>query len=315
MRLPAERLSILRQREKDRDDDAGKAKRRFPKWLRAPLPGGERYTQIKANLRDRNLHTVCEEAQCPNIGECWNEGTATLMLMGDTCTRTCRFCAVKNAKRPPPLDPGEPEKSAVQVELMGLDYVVMTSVNRDDLPDGGAGHFAATIRAVRARNPNTLVEVLTPDFEGRAEDVHTVVDAAPHVFAHNVECVEALTKQIRDYRASWKQSLDVLQIAKRHRPDVVTKTSIMLGIGETAEQVDAALVALREHDVDAVTLGQYLRPSPWHHEVVRFVEPDEFTHWQTRAEELGFAYCASGPLVRSSYRAGEFYLRRLVADR
>jgi lipoyl synthase len=315
VRVPAERLKILRGREQVRDAEAGRGKRRLPPWLRAPLPGGERYAQIKANLRDRGLHTVCEEAQCPNVGECWNEGTATLMLMGDTCTRTCRFCAVKNARQPPPLDPDEPSKSAEQVALMALNYVVLTSVNRDDLDDGGAGHFAASIKAIRARNPDTLVEVLTPDFQGQHRDVHTVVDAAPHVFAHNVETVEALQAEVRDKRASWAQSLDVLQAAKARNPEIVTKTSIMLGLNETEAQVDAALVSLRANGVDAVTLGQYLRPSPWHHEVVRFAEPAEFTHWQQRAMELGFAYCASGPMVRSSYRAGEHYLAALVNRR
>ena len=315
MRVPAERLKILRNRQKAQDAAVEKPARRFPPWLRAPLPGGERYKQSKHNLRDRRLHTVCEEAQCPNIGECWNEGTATLMLMGDTCTRTCRFCAVKSARRPPPLDPDEPAKSAEQVALMGLDYVVLTSVNRDDLDDGGAGHFAASIRAIRARNPDTLVEVLTPDFEGKTADVWTVVDALPHVFAHNVETVQALQTTVRDYRASWQQSLQVLKDAKARRPQVLTKTSIMLGLGETADQVDEALVALRAHDVDAVTLGQYLRPSAWHHEVVRFVTPEEFSHWEQRAAELGFAYCASGPMVRSSYRAGEHYLKGLVSRR
>lgn len=312
MRVPAERLRILRARQQVSNAPSAQARRRLPAWLRAPLPGGERYAQIKANLRDRGLHTVCEEAQCPNIGECWNEGTATLMLMGDTCTRTCRFCAVKTARRPPPLDPSEPAQSAEQVALMGLDYVVLTSVNRDELDDGGAGHFAASIHAIASRCPNTLIEVLTPDFQGALPDVETVLDAGPHVFAHNVETVEALQRTVRDHRASWAQSLAVLRHAKAHRPDVVTKTSIMLGLGETEPQIEAALVTLRENDVDAVTLGQYLRPSPWHHEVKRFVTPEEFAHWQERAETLGFAYCASGPLVRSSYRAGEHYLSALV---
>ncbi len=312
MRVPTERLKILCGRQKDVEAASGRQARRFPSWLRAPLPGGERYTQIKQNLRDRELHTVCEEAQCPNIGECWQEGTATLMLMGDTCTRTCRFCAVKTARRPPPPDPDEPGNSAEQVALMGLNYVVLTSVNRDDLVDGGAGHFAASITAIARRNPDTLIEVLTPDFQGKMTDVHTVLDAGPHVFAHNVETVEALQDAVRDKRASWRQSLAVLAGAKAHRSRVVTKSSIMLGLHETSEQVDAALLALHDHGVDAVTLGQYLRPSPWHHEVVRFVEPDEFAHWRARAEQLGFAYCASGPLVRSSYRAGEHYLAALA---
>lgn len=306
MRLPPERLALMRARE----TDAGRP--RLPGWLRARLPGGEGYARIKHSLRDRKLATVCEEAQCPNIGECWNEGTATLMLMGEVCTRTCRFCAVRFDRTPPPLDPDEPAKAAEQVARMGLNYVVMTSVNRDDLADGGAAHFAAVIRAVRAANPQTLVEVLTPDFEGVPADIETVVDALPHVFAHNVETVRALQDRVRDRRASWERSLEVLRHARRHRPEVVTKSSIMLGLGETDAQVDEALLDLRKADVDAVTLGQYLRPSPWHHEVKRFVAPEEFDRWQARCEALGFRYAACGPLVRSSYRAGEFYLRGLV---
>lgn len=314
MRVPADRLKILRNRENDAADLKKTPSRRFPPWLRAPLPGGARYAAIKKNLRDKGLHTVCEEAQCPNIGECWNEGTATLMLMGDTCTRACRFCAVKTAKHPPPLDADEPHKAAVQVQVMALDYVVLTSVNRDDMADGGAEHFAASIRAIRELNPDTLVEVLTPDFQGNEAAIRTVVEAQPHVFAHNIETVEALQGSVRDKRASWQQSLDVLAYAKQVAPKILTKSSIMLGLHETEEHVDAALVALRAHGVDAVTLGQYLRPSPWHHEVIRFVEPAEFERWDVRARALGFRYCASGPMVRSSYRAGEHYLAALVAD-
>jgi lipoic acid synthetase len=310
MRISVEKTALLRERDKV----AGKTRSPLPAWLRAPLPGGEGYSGIKTRLRDQKLHTVCEEAQCPNIGECWNAGTATLMLMGDTCTRTCRFCAIKSNPKPADLDPDEPTKVAEQVALMQLHYVVMTSVNRDDLPDGGAAHFAATITAVRARNPETLVEVLTPDFQGVAADVATVVAAQPHVFAHNVETVAELSSLIRDRRANFPQSLKVLQDAKRAAPHTVTKTSIMLGLGETAEQLESAMAALRAHDVDVVTFGQYLRPSPWHQEVVRFVPPEEFQHWHDRAMALGFRYCASGPMVRSSYRAGEFYLRALVDE-
>ena len=311
MRISIEKTSLLRQREALR----GLQRRRLPEWLRAPLPGGERYADIKHRLRARKLHTVCEEAQCPNIGECWNEGTATLMLMGEACTRACRFCAVKHDAGPPPLDPQEPAKSADQVRLMDLDYVVLTSVNRDDLPDGGARHFADTIRAIKAASPHTLVEVLTPDFQGRAVDVATVVDGGPDVFAHNIETVERLSPSVRDRRATYAQSLAVLQMAKRHRPSVVTKSSIMLGLSETDAEIEQALQDLRAHDVDAVTLGQYLRPSPWHLEVVEFVPPEVFSHWHDRALALGFAYCASGPLVRSSYRAGEHFLKRIVAER
>lgn len=308
MRISIDQTALLRQRQSDQ----GKIRPRLPEWLRAPLPGGPRYGEIKTRLRDRGLHTVCEEAQCPNIGQCWNEGTATLMLLGDTCTRTCRFCAVKSNPRPAPLDPDEPAKAAEQVALMGLDYVVLTSVNRDDLPDGGAGQFAATVRAIKWRTPDTLVEVLTPDFQGDLQAVRCVLDAGPDVFAHNVETVAALSPRIRDRRASFGQSCQVLAAAKRHRPQVVTKSSLMLGLGETDDQVWEALRQLRAHNVDAVTLGQYLRPSPWHAEVVRFAEPEEFAAWQRAAAELGFRYCASGPLVRSSYRAGEHYLRGLV---
>ncbi len=308
MRISPEKTSLLRER--DRQD--GKPVRRLPPWLKAPLPGGERYAAIKNRLEDKSLHTVCQEAQCPNIGECWNQGTATLMLMGDSCTRTCRFCAVKNAPTPPPLDADEPRKAGEQVALMALDYVVMTSVNRDDLPDGGASHFAAAITEVKRQSPHTLVEVLTPDFQGKEPDIATVVDAGPDVFAHNVETVAELQRLVRDRRANYAQSLAVLQFAKRRRPKTVTKSSIMLGLGETDDQVRQTLLDLRAHGVDAVTLGQYLRPSPWHQEVVQFVEPEAFTRWEAYALEIGFSYCASGALVRSSYRAGEFYLRGLV---
>ncbi|MEY3014972.1 MAG: hypothetical protein RIT45_3707 [Pseudomonadota bacterium] len=311
MRLPAERLSLLRERRAEREG----GRKPLPPWMRAQLPGGERYATIKRNLRERGLFTVCEEAQCPNIGECWNEGTATLMLMGEVCTRTCRFCAVKHERRPPPLDVDEPSKAAEQVALMGLDYVVMTSVNRDDLPDGGAAHLRACVEQVRARNPQTLVEVLMPDFEGRAEDVATVVAGAPHVFAHNIETVERLTPRLRDRRASFAQSLAVLSAAKQASDRVLTKSSIMIGVGETDDEVVEAMRALRTVDCDALTLGQYLRPSPWHHEVVRFATPEEFARWEQVGRELGFRYVASGPMVRSSYRAGEFYLRALAEER
>ncbi|MCO4761240.1 MAG: lipoyl synthase [Myxococcales bacterium] len=312
MRLPPERLSILRERAKAKDQPP---RPRLPSWLKATLPGGKRYSTIKSNLRERKLVTVCEEAACPNIGECWNEGTATLMLMGEACTRACRFCNVKNAPRPPALDADEPKLAAEQVALMGLDYVVMTSVNRDDIADGGAAHFAEAITRVRARNPDTLVEVLTPDFQGVQRDIETVVDAAPHVFAHNIETVASLSRSVRDKRATYQQSLDVLQVAKRRAPERLTKSSIMLGLGEEAAEVEQALRDLRAHDVDVVTLGQYLRPSPWHHEVKSFVPPEVFAQWKTLAESMGFKYVASGPMVRSSYRAGEFYLRALVENK
>ncbi len=311
MRLDLERASLMRARRRE----AGEPRQPLPPWLRAELPGGERYREIKRNLRERGLFTVCEEAQCPNIGECWREGTATLMLMGEVCTRACRFCAVKFDRAPPPLDGEEPQKAAEQVAVMGLDYVVMTSVNRDDLADGGASHLRACVEAVRARNPTTLVEVLMPDFEGRAADVATVVAGGPHVYAHNVETVERLTPRVRDRRASFTQSLQSLADARAASPQVVTKSSIMIGLGETDAEVRETLRALRSVDCDAVTLGQYLRPSPWHHEVVRFAEPAEFDGWADEARALGFRFVASGPLVRSSYKAGELYLRGIVKDR
>lgn len=308
MRLSIERSALLRDRERERSGP----RPRLPDWLRAPLPGGARYAAIKDRLRARGLHTVCEEAQCPNIGECWQEGTATLMLMGDACTRACRFCAVRTHPRPPALDADEPRKVAEQVAVMGLDYVVLTSVNRDDLPDGGAAHFAATVRAIQAAGAATLVEVLTPDFEGRTADVATVLAAGPDVFAHNVETTAALTPVLRDRRASYAQSLAVLAFAARERPHAITKSSIMLGAGESAVDVEVTLRDLRTAGVRAVTLGQYLRPSPWHHRVARFVEPAEFDMWKARCADLGFAYCAAGPLVRSSWRAGEHYLKALA---
>jgi lipoic acid synthetase len=312
MRLPPERLSLLR----DKQARQGQTRTPLPTWMRAKLPGGERYATIKQNLRARGLATVCEEAQCPNIGECWNEGTATLMLMGETCTRACRFCAVRHAAAPAALDPDEPSHAAEQVALMGLDYVVMTSVNRDELPDGGAAHLRACIEAVRARNPDTLVEVLMPDFQGVEADIATVVAGRPHVFAHNIETVERLSRSVRDRRASFGQSLEVLRHAKAAATSageaMLTKSSIMVGLGETHDEVVAAMRALRDVDCDALTLGQYLRPSPWHHEVVRFATPEEFDAWRVEAEAMGFRYVASGPMVRSSYRAGEFYLAALV---
>ena len=286
--------------------------------MRAQLPGGERYAEIKRNLRERGLATVCEEAQCPNIGECWNEGTATLMLMGEECTRACRFCVVRHNGKPAALDADEPQHAAEQVALMALRYVVMTSVNRDELVDGGAAHLRACIEAVRARNPDTLVEVLMPDFQGVEADIATVVAGQPHVFAHNIETVERLSDSVRDRRASFAQSLRVLAAAKaaaaRNNQSMLTKSSIMVGLGESSEEVVAALAALRTVGCDAVTLGQYLRPSPWHHEVVRFVTPEEFAAWKATAESMGFRYAASGPLVRSSYRAGEFYLSALITE-
>jgi lipoic acid synthetase len=249
------------------------------------------------------LSTVCEEAKCPNIGECWNAGTATIMLMGAVCTRACRFCAVDTGNPRGWLDPDEPENVARSVELMGLTYVVLTSVDRDDLEDGGAAHYAAAIRAIKRRTPQTAVEALTPDFAGVIRDVHTVLDSGLDVFAQNVETVERLTHAVRDPRAGYRQTIDVLEAAKTYRPDVLTKTSLMLGLGETDDEVRKTLRDLRCSAVDLLTLGQYLRPTPNHLAVERFVTPQEFMRYRDWALDLGFVECVSGPLVRSSYRA------------
>ncbi|MFQ6012961.1 MAG: lipoyl synthase [Thermoplasmata archaeon] len=283
-----------------------------PDWLRVRLPGGANYRDLKALLRARDLHTVCEEAHCPNLGECWGGGTATLMLMGDTCTRGCRFCAVKTGNPRGVLDPFEPVKVADTVARTGWRYVVLTSVDRDDLPDGGASHFAATIRAIKARDPDILVEALVPDFQGDAGAVRTVVQAGPDVFAQNQETVERLTHPVRDMRAGYEQTLHVLRTAKEIRPALFTKSSLMLGLGEREEEVLRAMRDLRAMGVDVLTLGQYLRPSTRHVEMARYVPPEEFDYYRGKGQEMGFLYVASGPLVRSSYRAGEFFLEGVL---
>ncbi|MFM7121929.1 MAG: lipoyl synthase, partial [Gammaproteobacteria bacterium] len=249
---------------------------RKPAWLRVRVGGGERYQSVRETVRTHRLATVCEESHCPNIGECWNNGTATIMLMGAVCTRACRFCAVDTGNPHGWLDAGEPANAAESVRLMGLRYVVLTSVDRDDLPDGGAAHYAACVRAIKAVNPETAVEALTPDFSGIETDVATVVASGLDVFAQNLETVERLTHTVRDPRAGYQQTLDVLAFAKRHRPNVLTKSSLMLGLGETDDEVRAALADLRAHGVDIVTLGQYLRPTPNHLPVARWVTPEAF---------------------------------------
>jgi len=246
---------------------------------------------------------VCEEAKCPNIGECWNAGTATLMLMGAVCTRACRFCSVDTGNPRGWLDPEEPENAARTVELMRLRYVVLTSVNRDDLPDGGAAHYAACVRAIRSRSPQVAVEALTPDFQGVLRDVATVVDSGVAVFAQNIETVRRLTHPVRDPRAGYEQTLAVLAHAKRHRPELLTKSSLMLGLGESDEEIAATLADLRAAAVDIVTLGQYLRPTVNHLPVERYVAPAQFDRYRDVALALGFLECVAGPLVRSSYRA------------
>jgi len=282
---------------------------RLPPWLRAPLGSGAEFTAVKQIVREHRLSTVCEEAKCPNIGECWNAGTATTMLMGSVCTRACRFCAVDTGNPRGWLDTEEPENVARSVELMGLKYVVLTSVNRDDLEDGGSAHYAAAIRAIKRRNPKTAVEALTPDFQGVLRDVHTVLDSGLDVFAQNVETVRRLTHPVRDPRAGYEQTVGVLRAAKAYRPSVLTKTSLMLGLGETDAEIHQTMTDLRAAAVDILTLGQYLRPTPNHLSVERFVTPAEFDEYRQQALALGFLECVSGPLVRSSYRAEQALAR------
>ena len=286
-----------------------------PPWLKVKAPGGGRYEQIRQRLEGLDLWTVCQEAQCPNIGECWSGGTATIMLMGGTCTRGCRFCAVATGK-PAPLDPREPYHAAEAVAAMGVDYIVLTSVNRDDLPDGGAEHFATCVRELKRLQPDLLVEVLIPDFQGRMAGVEAIIDAGADVVAHNIETTRALTRRVRDARATYDQSLAVLAHIDRSGAgrgrggrDVLAKTSIMLGLGEPAEDVRQALVDLRAVGCDVVTFGQYLQPNPKLLSVVEFISPEAFEAWAEEARAMGFVYVASGPLVRSSYRAGEYFLK------
>jgi lipoic acid synthetase len=279
---------------------------RKPGWLRAPMPAGRGFEAVRHVVREHRLATVCEEAKCPNIGECWNAGTATIMLMGQVCTRACRFCAVDTGNPHGWLDHEEPANAARTVQLMKLGYVVLTSVDRDDLPDGGAAHFTACVREIKRLNPATAVEALTPDFQGVMRDVETVVDSGLDVFAQNVETVRRLTHPVRDPRASYEQTLAVLAHAKQHRRvqgDVLVKTSLMLGLGETDEEIVETLRDLRAAGVDLLTLGQYLRPTANHLPVERFVRPEEFEQYRATALDLGFVECVAGPLVRSSYRA------------
>jgi lipoic acid synthetase len=290
--------------------------------LKVPLPSGPVVAGLTKVLRDRNLHTVCEEAKCPNMGECWASGTATFMVLGDTCTRGCRFCAVKTHSQGTPVDADEPEKVAEACVAMGLKYVVLTMVDRDDLPDGGAGHVAATIRAIKRRSPEMLVEALVGDWlAGKHQTlsteqmIATVLDAGPDVYAHNVETVLRLTPRVRDHRCSYTGSLQTLRAAKRLRPDVVTKSSLMLGLGESEREVEQAMDDLREFGVDVATFGQYLRPTMLHLPVREHVTPARFQALEQRALTKGFLYVAAGPLVRSSYKAAEFYLAGMIRQR
>jgi lipoic acid synthetase len=287
---------------------------RKPDWLRIRPPAGENYKEIKKTLRENNLHTVCEEAHCPNIHECWGGGTATIMLMGDTCTRGCRFCAVTSGHPHGWLDPLEPFKVAKVLSEWDLDYIVLTSVARDDLPDGGAAHFAQTVKAIKERRPEMLVEVLIPDFQNNVDSLKKVIEARPDVIGHNIETVERLTPTVRDRRAKYRQTLDVLANIKRLDPTRYSKSAIMLGLGERDEEIFQTLKDVREAGVDFLTIGQYLRPSLKHLKVEDYVHPEKFKDYQQWGEEMGFKYVASGPLVRSSYRAGEFFIASLLRN-
>ncbi|MEO7387490.1 MAG: lipoyl synthase [Gammaproteobacteria bacterium] len=297
----------MKQRSGSREPDVS----RKPDWLRVRLVSGGRYSDVQRTVREHRLATVCEESMCPNIGECWNAGTATIMLMGHVCTRACRFCAVDTGNPRGWLDAEEPENAARSVELMGLKYVVLTSVDRDDLPDGGAGHYAASVRAIKARNPATAVEALTPDFAGDLAAVATVVDSGVDVFAHNLETVRRLQPTVRDPRAGYDQSLRVLAHAGATATTatgaadrkVLIKSSLMLGLGETHGEVAEAMTDLRAAGVHLLTLGQYLRPTAHHLPVREFVHPDRFAEYRQLGLDKGFVEVVAGPLVRSSYRA------------
>jgi len=289
-----------------------------PNWFRVPAPGYDHthFNKLQQSLKDLKLNTVCEEAQCPNIGECWNGGTGTIMLLGDTCTRGCKFCAVSTSPTPPPPDPQEPFHTAEAVAQWGITYVVLTSVDRDDLPDGGAGHFAQTVEFLKLRQPGILVECLVSDFAGDLSSVETLALSGLDVYAHNVETVRRLQGFVRDKRAEYDQSLKVLkhakQVAQKDGRDLYTKTSLMLGLGETEEEVIQCMRDLRAADVDVVTFGQYLRPTEHHLAVVEYVHPDKFDNYRRIGEEMGFKYVASGPMVRSSYKAGEFFMEHMI---
>jgi len=282
---------------------------RKPDWLKVRAPGGPRYAHIKERRESLGLATVCEEARCPNMGECWGHGTATFMVLGPICTRGCRFCAVTTKKQGLPIDPQEPTKLADTVASMGLDYVVLTMVDRDDLDDGGADHVAACVEAINQARPQVRVEVLTGDFGGDREAIERVANSGAAVMAHNIETVRSLTNKVRDGRCGYDQSLDVLRLFDAlAAPSTPIKSSIMVGLGETDEEVLETLTDLRAAHCTVVTIGQYLRPSAKHLPVVEYIHPEQFRRWEERALEMGFDACFSGPLVRSSYRAAEVFL-------
>jgi lipoic acid synthetase len=289
---------------------------RVPPWVKLKIPSGRAFQNIKQDIEGKKLATVCEEAKCPNIGECWSgrEGTATatIMIMGEECTRGCRFCSVKTSRKPAPLDPDEPMNTALAIENWKVDYIVITTVDRDDLSDGGANHFAKTVQLVKEKSPNIFIECLTGDFGGNLECVSLMTKSPLDVYAHNVETVEALQRWVRDHRAGYKQSLSVLEHAKKTRPGLITKSSLMLGHGETDDQVRQTLKDLLNIGVDCITIGQYLQPSKKNMRVAEFVHPEIFKYWEQEGLSMGFKYVASGPMVRSSYRAGEYFLTNIL---
>ncbi len=283
-----------------------------PDWLRVKMPGGENYLRIKSLIRGLKLHTVCEEAHCPNVAECWGGGTATLMLLGDTCTRACRFCSVKTGIPNGKVDLAEPHNVAQAVKGLGLSYVVLTSVDRDDLKDGGADHFARTVEAIKELNGSVIVEVLIPDFRADRAALNRISNCGAEVIAHNIETVERLTSRVRDRRATYRRSLEVLSEVRKTTADIYTKSSLMVGLGETADEVLTTMDDLRGAGVEILTIGQYLRPSQWHLPVDNFIPPGQFYYWEQLGKEKGFLYVVAGPLVRSSYRAGEIFLKAMI---
>jgi lipoyl synthase len=285
-----------------------------PEWLRIRLPSGENYVNVRQTIASLGLHTVCEEARCPNIGECWGGGTATIMIMGDVCTRGCRFCSVTSG-RPLYLDPYEPERVAKAIKKWGLRYVVITSVCRDDLQDGGANHIAKTIEEIKVQCPETIIEPLIPDFHGNRHAIETVADAGPEVISHNIETIARLSPLIRDSRATYKQSLRVLEMIKDIDYKIYTKSSMMLGLGEMEEEVMQAAKDLRSAGVDMVSIGQYLQPTSRHVPVKEYIAPEKFDSYRKSIEKMGFAYTVAGPFVRSSYKAGELFIKNMVYSR
>jgi len=285
--------------------------KRKPKWLTVPLPKGEEFRQIQQITANRGLPTVCEEAKCPNLGECWSSGTATFMLLGETCTRACRFCSVQTQARPAPPDPEEPQKIALSAKEMGLKYLVLTTVNRDELPDQGVGHMLNVLEQVKRLNPQLKIELLMPDFCGDFGLVDRLLDSPALVLGHNLETVSRLSSKVRDPMAGYQQSLDILRYIKDKRPEQATKSSLLVGLGETVEELFEAMADLRTAKVDFLTVGQYLQPTKSKLAVEEYVHPDVFKKIELAGKKMGFQYVAAGPLVRSSYKAFEFYMSRV----